>query len=139
MAEDIRARLEASGIGDIELLNTAIVHNPSHVIDDALASTNDRDALCSVGGGSAVGLGKALALQTGLPHMCVPTTYSGSEMTPIIGVVKDGKKTSTTDPRILPTVVIYDVDLTMDLPLSVSCPSGLNAFAHSGEVTGWRF
>lgn len=131
LAQDIKENLEASAIDAIELLSTALVHNPSHVIDDALSSTHGRDVLCSVGGGSAIGLGKSLALRTGLPHICIPTTYSGSEMTPIIGEVKDGKKKSTTDPKILPTVVIYDVNLTMDLPLAVSCPSGINALAHS--------
>lgn len=134
LARQIRKRLGEDGISEVELLSTAAVHNPSSVINDALPLTADRDCIVSLGGGSAVGLGKALAVRTELPHVVVPTTYSGSEMTPILGEKgADGKKVSVTDPKILPTVVIYDVDLTLDLPLDVSFPSGINALAHSSE------
>ncbi|TLS25941.1 hypothetical protein PpBr36_07768 [Pyricularia pennisetigena] len=135
LAQEIRQMLGEDGISQVELVSTATVHNPSSVINDALPLAADRDCIVSLGGGSAVGLGKTLALRTGLPHVVIPTTYSGSEMTPILGEKgADGKKVSVTDPKILPTVVIYDVDLTLDLPLKVSFPSGINALAHSIEA-----
>lgn len=135
LAKEIRKKLGEDGIPKVKLVSTATVHNPSSIINDALPLAADRDCIVSLGGGSAVGLGKALALRTGLPHVVIPTTYSGSEMTPILGEKgADGKKVSVTDPKILPTVVIYDVDLTLDLPLEVSFPSGINALAHSSEL-----
>ncbi|KAJ3948904.1 uncharacterized protein N0V96_000011 [Colletotrichum fioriniae] len=134
LAKTIEDNLREAGFSDVYILDTAIVHNPSDIIGPAVDRALGRDVLVSVGGGSAVGLGKAIALRTGMPQVAIPTTYSGSEMTPIIGETKDGKKTSTTDPMILPKVVIYDVNLTMDLPVKVSGPSGLNAMAHSFEA-----
>ncbi|KAK1676654.1 iron-containing alcohol dehydrogenase [Colletotrichum godetiae] len=134
LAKRILDSLKETGFSDVEILDTAIVHNPSDIIGPAVERAQGRDVLISVGGGSAVGLGKAIALRTGMPQVAIPTTYSGSEMTPIIGETKDGKKTSTTDSKILPKVVIYDIDLTMDLPVKVSGPSGINAMAHSFEA-----
>ncbi|TQN68557.1 Maleylacetate reductase [Colletotrichum shisoi] len=134
LARRIRDGLSSAGFADVEILDAAKVHNPSDVIGPAVRRAGGRDVLVSVGGGSAVGLGKSVALRTGMPQVAIPTTYSGSEMTPIIGETKDGKKTSTTDPRILPKVVIYDVELTMDLPAKVAAPSGINAMAHSFEA-----
>jgi alcohol dehydrogenase class IV len=86
----------------------------------------------SIGGGSTIGLGKAISIRTGLPHICIPTTYSGSEMTPVLGETEDGRKTTRSDPKILPGTVIYDVDLTMTLPVATTSTSGINAIAHSG-------
>lgn len=131
LARSVQEILSKAGITDTAILDAAVVHNPSHVIQDAMSAVDSRDCVISVGGGSAVGLAKAIALRTGIPHVSIPTTYSGSEMTPILGETINGKKTSTTDPRILPKVVIYDVDLTMDLPVSISAASGINALGHS--------
>jgi len=88
----------------------------------------------AVGGGSTTGLGKAIALRTGLPQLVVPTTYAGSEMTPIIGESRDGLKSTQTTLDVLPETVIYDVDLTMTLPASLSGTSGVNAVAHAVEA-----
>jgi alcohol dehydrogenase class IV len=86
----------------------------------------------SIGGGSTIGLGKAISIRTGLPHICIPTTYAGSEMTPILGETAEGRKTTRSDPKILPGTVIYDVDLTMTLPAGLTATSGVNAIAHAG-------
>jgi alcohol dehydrogenase class IV len=115
----------------------ATMHTPSHITEEALihAKESKADCVVSIGGGSTVGLGKAISVRTGLPHICIPTTYAGSEMTPILGETQDGRKTTRSDPKILPGTVIYDVDLTMTLPKELSATSGVNAIAHAGKLT----
>ncbi|MEK1890025.1 MAG: maleylacetate reductase [Phyllobacterium sp.] len=114
----------------------AVMHTPSDVTDDAvaLARTLGVNGLVAIGGGSTTGLSKAIALRTDLPQVIVPTTYAGSEMTPIIGETKDGKKVTQSSPGVLPETVVYDVDLTMTLPAKLSSTSGLNAIAHAVEA-----
>lgn len=123
--------------GDIKpagLYSNATMHTPTHITDEALeyASKSGADCVISFGGGSTIGLGKAISVRTGLEHICVPTTYAGSEMTPILGETADGRKTTRSDKKILPGTVIYDVDFTMTLPESMSATSGVNAIAHAG-------
>ncbi len=114
----------------------AAMHTPVEVTGRALALLREArcDALVAVGGGSTVGLGKALALRTGLPQVAVPTTYAGSEVTPILGQTEDGLKTTIRSPGVLPEVVIYDPDLTLTLPPALSAASDLNAVAHAIEA-----
>ena len=114
----------------------AAEHTPVVVTESALAqvAAHAADCLVAVGGGSAVGLAKALALRTGLPQLVVPTTYAGSEVTPVLGETADGVKSTRTDPRILPRTVVYDVELTLGLPVPVSVTSGINAMAHAVEA-----
>jgi alcohol dehydrogenase class IV len=88
----------------------------------------------AVGGGSTTGLAKAIALTTGLPIVAVPTTYAGSEMTPIWGLTEDGVKKTGRDLRVLAKTVIYDPDLTFGLPVPMSVTSGINAMAHCVEA-----
>jgi protocatechuate 3,4-dioxygenase beta subunit len=88
----------------------------------------------SVGGGSATGLGKAIAARLGLPQIAVPTTYAGSEVTPVLGETAGGVKTTRRGPEILPATVVYDVELTLDLPVALSVTSGINALAHAVEA-----
>ncbi|KAE9366905.1 maleylacetate reductase [Stipitochalara longipes BDJ] len=118
------------------VFSEATMHTPSHITDKALAHAKsvNADSVISIGGGSTIGLGKAISIRTGLPHICIPTTYAGSEMTPILGETQDGKKTTRSDPKILPGTVIYDVDFTMTLPASMSATSGVNAIAHAVEA-----
>jgi alcohol dehydrogenase class IV len=109
-----------------------VMHVPVEVAERAraAAASSDVDVLVSVGGGSTTGLAKAIALTTGLPIIAVPTTYAGSEATPVWGLTEGAKKTTGTDNRVLPRVVIYDAALTMSLPVDMSVASGLNALAH---------
>ena len=109
-----------------------VMHVPVDVAERAraAAASSDVDVLVSVGGGSTTGLAKAIALTTGLPIIAVPTTYAGSEATPVWGLTEGAKKTTGTDNRVLPRVVIYDAALTMSLPVDMSVASGLNALAH---------
>jgi maleylacetate reductase len=88
------------------------------------------DGVVSVGGGSATGLAKALALDTGVPIVAVPTTYAGSELTPVYGVTGQERKRTGTDERVRPKVVVYDPELTVGLPAEVTGPSAFNALAH---------
>jgi maleylacetate reductase len=92
------------------------------------------DCVVSLGGGSTTGLGKAIAYRTDLPQIVIPTTYAGSEVTPILGQTEGGRKTTVKDPKILPEVVIYDATLTTGLPVGMSVTSGLNAMAHAVEA-----
>jgi alcohol dehydrogenase class IV len=114
----------------------ATMHTPVEVTEQALAAMKacDADCVVSLGGGSTTGLGKALALRTGVNQLCIPTTYAGSEMTPILGETKDGLKTTVRDNAVLPETVIYDVDLTLSLPVGLAATSGINAIAHAVEA-----
>ncbi|CAI4217656.1 unnamed protein product [Parascedosporium putredinis] len=122
---------EAAGI-----FSEATMHTPVEVTDRAVefAKSTKADSLVSIGGGSTIGLGKAIGIRTGLYHITIPTTYAGSEVTPILGETSDGLKTTRSDPSILPDAVIYDVDLTMTLPVGLSAYSGINAIAHAVEA-----
>ena len=114
----------------------ATMHTPIEVTQLALAAAQEAQADCLIafGGGSTIGLSKAIALRTDLPQIVIPTTYAGSEMTPILGETENGAKKTIRNAKVLPEVVIYDVDLTMSLPASLSASSGMNAIAHSVEA-----
>ena len=109
-----------------------VMHVPVEVASRArsAAAAHEVDALVSVGGGSATGLAKAVALTTGLPIVAVPTTYAGSEATSVWGLTENARKTTGTDPRVLPRTIVYDASLMLGLPVSLSVASGLNALAH---------
>jgi maleylacetate reductase len=94
------------------------------------AAEHDVDVLVSIGGGSATGLAKAIALTTGLPILAVPTTYAGSEATDVWGLTERGRKTTGSDRRVLPRTVLYDAALTLSLPVELSVASAFNALAH---------
>jgi alcohol dehydrogenase class IV len=110
-------------------------HVPIEVAQAArrLAAETAADAILSVGGGSTTGAAKAVALTTGLPVLAVPTTYAGSEVTAVWGLTENARKTTGTDLRVLPRVVVYDPELTVTLPVGLSVASGLNALAHCAE------
>lgn len=99
----------------------------------ALAAELGADCMVAIGGGSTIGLGKAVALEAPIPIIAIPTTYAGSEMTPIYGITENGLKKTGKDVRVLPRSVVYDPDLTMTLPLGMSLVSGMNAIAHAAE------
>ncbi|EED70526.1 maleylacetate reductase [Comamonas testosteroni] len=91
------------------------------------------DCMVAIGGGSTIGLGKAIALESTVPIIAVPTTYAGSEMTPIYGITEDNVKKTGRDLRVLPKTVLYDPDLSATLPVRMSMVSGMNAIAHAAE------
>jgi alcohol dehydrogenase class IV len=107
-------------------------HVPQESADAARTATDQTraDCLLSIGGGSVVGTAKAVAVQARLPIVAVPTTYSGSEMTPTWGVTEAGRKRTARSPDALPRSVVYDPSLTVSLPAGVTAASGMNAMAH---------
>jgi maleylacetate reductase len=112
------------------------MHVPAEIAATAVrhAQDNNADGVVTIGGGSAVGLGKIIARDTGLPMLAIPTTYAGSEMTPIWGLTENGVKTTGRDLGVLAKCVIYDPALTVGLPADVSASSGMNAIAHAVEA-----
>lgn len=132
-AEDVARRLGERSVG---VYDRAVMHVPVEVARAARehASALGADACVAVGGGSTIGLGKAIALEFGTPIIAVPTTYAGSEMTPIWGLTEAGVKKTGTDRRVLPRTVVYDPTLTLSLPPALSVVSGMNAIAHCVEA-----
>ncbi|MBX3576721.1 MAG: maleylacetate reductase [Rhizobiaceae bacterium] len=131
-AEALAARLGSLSAG---VFAKAAMHTPVAVTDEAVqvAAKLGADCVVSLGGGSTTGLGKAMALRTDIPQIVIPTTYAGSEVTPILGQTEGGQKTTLRDPKVVPEIVIYDPDLTLGLPVAMSVTSGLNAIAHAAE------
>ena len=126
------------GLGEMlaGVFSNAAQHVPATTVAEAGSALSAAGADCCVafGGGSAIGLGKALARASGLPMAAVPTTYSGSEMTSIWGLTEGGEKRTGRDSRAAARLVLYDPELTYDLPATVSAESGLNAVAHAVEA-----
>jgi alcohol dehydrogenase class IV len=131
------ARLVAEMLGDraAGVFAKAVMHVPIETAREARAEAQRLSADCAVaiGGGSTTGLGKAIALESGLPILAIPTTYAGSEMTPIWGLTEGGVKKTGRDVRVLPKTVIYDPELTLCLPLAMTVTSAMNAIAHAAE------
>ena len=132
-AENVAQRLGDRSVG---VYDGAVMHVPMEVARAARshAANLGADACVAVGGGSTIGLGKAIALEFGTPIVAVPTTYAGSEMTPIWGLTEGGVKKTGNDRRVLPRAVIYDPALTLSLPPTLSGVSGINAIAHCVEA-----
>jgi maleylacetate reductase len=132
-ARDLAVRLGDLCVGTF---TQAAMHTPVDVTERAMNIVRDTGTDCTValGGGSTTGLGKAIALRTDLPQVVVPTTYAGSEATPIIGETQDGRKITQRTTKVLPEVIVYDIDLTLTLPPALSATSGMNAIAHAIEA-----
>lgn len=114
----------------------ALMHVPAEEVDNAvaIATATAADGVVAVGGGSAIGLAKALALRIGIPILAAPTTYSGSEMTRVWGITTAGKKATGRDEDVAPKTVVYDPDLLSTLPARAAIPSAFNAIAHAVEA-----
>ena len=131
-AEDVAKRQGTRCAG---MFPRAVMHVPIEVARAARDEAKRLGADCAVaiGGGSTTGLGKAIALESALPILAIPTTYAGSEMTPIYGLTEGGLKKTGRDRKVLPSTVIYDPTLTLGLPVGLSVTSGFNAIAHAAE------
>jgi maleylacetate reductase len=137
VASQARAAVDSSGAGRVVATYAeARLHVPIAVVSEAckMFDASQPDCIVAIGGGSSIGLGKALVIDTGIPLVAVPTTYSGSEMTDIWGVTgPDGKRTGR-DVRVAPKLVVYDPTLTWTMPEAITGPSGMNAIAHAVEA-----
>ncbi|PTX02344.1 maleylacetate reductase [Pararhodobacter aggregans] len=133
---DAQKLAEALGGRAVGVFAGAAMHTPVEVTEKAIAAfeKSGAGAVVSLGGGSTTGLGKAIALRTGADQVVIPTTYAGSEMTDILGETADGRKTTRRDAAIRPETVIYDVDLTLTLPVGLTVTSAMNAIAHAMEA-----
>jgi len=135
--QDALDRLRA-GLGDtcVGVVRTSTQHGPTGVADEAVRAARDAiaDGVVTLGGGSVIGLGKTIVQSCDLPLMAVPTTYSGSEMTPIWGRTREGRKQTWTDVRVLPRTVVYDPELCLGMPPRLAAASGMNALAHCLEA-----
>ncbi|MDE0605182.1 MAG: maleylacetate reductase [bacterium] len=111
-------------------------HVPIAQADAAIAMARqvEADTVVTIGGGSATGFGKIIALSLDVQLVAVPTTYAGSEMTDIWGLTDGDHKQTGKDPRVKPKVVVYDPELTLTLPARIAGPSGMNAMAHAVEA-----
>jgi len=124
------------------IFDAAQPHVPQKNVDDAtrLTQESDADVLIALGGGSAIGVAKATShnLTAPISILALPTTYAGSEVTPVFGVTRErdgvARKETVNDPRSVPRVVVYDPMLTLDLPRELTASTGVNAFAHCVEA-----
>ena len=132
-AEELALTLGDAAIG---VFAGAVMHVPAKVATSAVSEAQKlkADCLVAIGGGSTIGLAKAVALELNIPIVAIPTTYAGSEMTPIWGITEDGVKRTGRDNRVLPKIVIYDGDLLKSLPGAIASHSGMNAIAHCVEA-----
>jgi maleylacetate reductase len=136
-AQQIAGRLGSRAAG---LFDKAVMHVPIEIAEQAREQARALGADCcvAVGGGSTTGLAKAIALvsisDATLPILAIPTTYAGSEMTPIWGITEAGLKKTGRDPRVLPKTVLYDPTLTVTMPAMLSATSGMNSIAHCVEA-----
>jgi alcohol dehydrogenase class IV len=132
-AIDLARRLGVRAVG---VHDQAVMHVPVEIAraGEQAARVAGADCTVAIGGGSTIGLGKAIALSMGLPVIAVATTFAGSEMTPIWGLTEGSVKRTGRDIKVLPRLVIYDPTLTLTLPAAIAGPSGLNAIAHCVEA-----
>jgi maleylacetate reductase len=128
--------VDALGDRAVGVFSKAAMHTPVEVTEEARAHLAELEADCvlAAGGGSTIGLGKALSLRTGVKQIALPTTYAGSECTPILGQTDNGVKTTLKDSRVLPDTVLYDPELVAALPVPMTVTSALNAMAHAVEA-----
>ncbi len=110
----------------------ARVHVPAEVVEAATKKLTESgaDTLVAIGGGSVVGLAKALKLSHDVKFVALPATYAGSELTSMYGITTGKDKKTGRDDRVRPDLVIYDVSLTQDLPMTLTVQSLMNALAH---------
>lgn len=130
MVKDLEATL---GILSAGIYAGAQPFSPWEAVEEGRRAARDASADClvSYGGGNAVGMAKAIALELDIPIIAIATTLSGSETTALQGIIKDGKRIQNASPRMQARTLIYDPELTTGVPLSVLIPSGMNSMAHA--------
>lgn len=134
--ERAESALGRAAVRPAAVFGGAVMHVPPEAVDGAREAydASGADGAIAWGGGSAIGLAKVLAKDLGCRYVAVPTTYSGSEMTPIWGSTEGGQKKTGRDAKVLPTAVVYDPNLTLSFPPAIAGASGINAIAHCAEA-----
>lgn len=128
------------GVKHVALYDKVQQHVQDYQVREALALATEKniDATIGMGGGSSIGMAKAIGFQSHLPIIAIPATYAGSEMTPMYGITHTDenppRKITVNDPQIVPRLVIYDPQLTLDLPPALTASTGINALAHCVEA-----
>lgn len=132
----VTANAIASMLPVVGRIEGVLQHVPSDRVEEAtrLAVECSADIMVTVGGGSAIGLAKAVALRTGVPIIAVPTTFSGSEATDVWGITENQRKITGSDSRVLPRIVVYDASVTAGMTRTQGVSSGLNALAHAVDA-----
>lgn len=132
-SEQGRSVLSVLGQQGHALFTGAQMHTPVEVTEAALHASMGADCVVAIGGGSTIGLSKAIALRSDLPQIVLPTTYAGSEATPVLGETAKGVKQTVRSAKVQPKVILYDPELVATLPVALTVTSGLNAMAHAVE------
>jgi maleylacetate reductase len=132
----IESLADTFGKSQIIVFTEIVQHVPKALVEKALTVSREKkiDLIIAVGGGSAIGLAKGMALETSLPILAIPTTYAGSEMTNVYGISAGGVKTTGKNIKVLPRAVIYAPSLTAKMPLILAATSSMNAMAHLVEA-----
>jgi maleylacetate reductase len=135
-AEDAARMSDRLGARSAGSFADAREHVPVETVKGAqrVLDASGADTVLALGGGSAIGLAKALALRANVRIAAMPTTYSGSEMTAMYGTTEGGEKHTGRDERVRPSLVVYDPERTASLPRDVSMTSLWNAMAHAVEA-----
>jgi maleylacetate reductase len=135
-AAEVRKSL---GEGLVAEFDGVAPHVPQEAVAAAtsLAEQNHANVVVAMGGGSAIGVGKAVVLASGSPLIAIPTTYAGSEMTSVVGITNrtEGKKRVQKNPAVLPRLVVYDPKITLDLSPELTASTAMNALAHCVEAS----
>jgi alcohol dehydrogenase class IV len=123
-------------------------------------NNNSCDGVIAFGGGSALDVGKAIAFMCGQtrpiwdfedigdywkraeeskisPIIAIPTTAgTGSETGRASAIINEetGVKKIIFHPKFMPTIVILDPLLTLDLPPRITAATGMDALAHNLEA-----
>ena len=126
---------ELLGSRCVGVFTNVVQHVPVNIAEEAreIATKTGATMTVTVGGGSTTGFGKAISLSHRIPQISLPTTYAGSELTPIWGLTEGETKTTGRDAIVQPVTVIYDPELTLQLPIDIAGPSAMNALAHAVE------
>ena len=128
--------IDALGENCVGIFDGVEPHCPEHVAMAALQMFKDKaaDVIIAIGGGSTIGVGKAITLRTGAPLIVVATTPCGSESTPIHGMLIGNKKKTGRDPKVIATTSIYDPILTTSMSAHHTATIGMNSLAHCVEA-----
>jgi alcohol dehydrogenase class IV len=109
-------------------------HAPVETVREAIAAAAGADVLVGLGGGSAIDTSKAVSAETGLPLIAVPTTYAGAEWTTFFGMRDEARRLKAGGSGANTVAIVYEPDLTLDLPRAESCGTAMNALAHCVEA-----